>query len=173
MNHPEAEGVGPIPMNNPDGIRMSTALAYVNPNRHRLNLTVRGDALATRILFNGDKATGVETQSGGERFTVEGEEIILSAGAIASPQLLMLSGIGPEDHLRSIGIPVMHHLPGVGQNLRDHPALALQMRLREAFTLAPDCRECRPSSTTPPRAPIPVMTCRYSHLLTCRREAEP
>ena len=137
MNHPEAEGVGPIPMNNPNGIRMSTALAYVNPNRHRLNLTVRGDALATRILFNGDKATGVETRSGGEGFTVEGEEIILSAGAIASPQLLMLSGIGPEDHLRSLGIPVMRHLPGVGQNLRDHPALALRMRLREAFTLAP------------------------------------
>ena len=137
INHPEAAGVGPIPMNNPNDIRMSTALAYVNPNRHRLNLTIRGGAQATRILFNGNKATGVEVESGRERFEVEGEEIILSAGAIASPQLLMLSGIGPAYHLNSLGIPVTQHLPGVGQNLKDHPALALQVRLREGFTLTP------------------------------------
>ena len=136
INHPEAEGVGPIPMNNQNEIRISTAIAYVNPNRHRLNLTVRGDALATRIVFNGNTATGVEVESGGERFTVEGEEIILSAGAIVSPQLLMLSGIVPADHLSSLGIPVKQHLPGVGQNLRDHPALALHVRLKEGFTLA-------------------------------------
>ena len=137
MNHPESEGVGPMPVNNLNGIRMSTAMTYVNPSRHRLNLTVRGDTLATRVLFNGDKATGVEVLSGGQRFTVEGKEIILSTGAIVTPQLLMLSGIGPEEHLMSLGISVVHDLQGVGQNLRDHPALALHVRLKEGFTLTP------------------------------------
>ena len=121
MNHPDFTGVGPIPFNNSDGIRMSTALAYINPNRHRLNLTIRAKLHATRILFTGKRATGVELESGGERFTVEGEEVILSGGTIGSPHLLLLSGVGPADHLRGHGIPVVHDLPGVGQNLRDHP----------------------------------------------------
>ena len=67
---------------------------------------------------------GMEAESGGEVFTVEGNEIIVSSGAIASPQLLMLSGVGPREHLESLGIQVVHDLPGVGQNLRDHPAAA-------------------------------------------------
>ena len=101
-------------------------LTHLNPNRHRLNLTVRPNAQALRVLFEGGstsspRATGVEVESGGERFVVQGEEIVLSGGAVASPHLLMLSGVGPEDHLREFGIPVLHALPGVGQNLRDHP----------------------------------------------------
>jgi len=138
MNHPESTGVGPIPMNNPDGIRMSTALTYINPNRHRLNLTIRANVLVRRILFDGKRATGVEVESGGERFIVEGEEIILSGGAIGSPQLLMLSGVGPADHLRSLGLPVVHDLPGVGQNLRDHPQLVVLLRVKEGFPLDPN-----------------------------------
>jgi choline dehydrogenase len=133
MNHPESTGVGPVPMNNPNGIRMSTALTYLNPNRHRLNLTVKGDVLVRRVLFAGRKATGVEVESGGEKFVVEGEEIVLSAGAIASPQLLMLSGVGPAEHLHRLGIQVVHNLPGVGQNLRDHPIIRLELRAREGF----------------------------------------
>ena len=70
----------------------------------------------------------VEAESGGERFTVEGDQIVLSAGAIASPQLLMLSGVGPAAHLRSLGIDVVHDVPGVGQNLRDHPSAFLVFR---------------------------------------------
>ncbi|MCI0782625.1 MAG: GMC family oxidoreductase N-terminal domain-containing protein, partial [Chloroflexi bacterium] len=91
MNHPESGGVGPIPLNNPDGVRMSTALAYLNPCRHRLNLTVKANVLVKRILFEGNRATGVEVESAGETFVVEGDSVILSAGAVASPQLLMLS----------------------------------------------------------------------------------
>ena len=138
MNHPDATGVGAVPTNNADGIRISTALTYINPNRHRLNLTIRSNVVATRILFDGKRACGVEVESGGEKFTVEGEEIVLSAGAIKSPQLLMLSGIGPADHLRSFGIPVVHDSPGVGQNLKDHPALGVRSRLKPGFSLGPN-----------------------------------
>ena len=137
MNHPDSMGVGPIPMNNPDGIRMSTALTYLNPVRHRLNLTVRASVLVRRLLFTGKQVTGVEVESGGERFIIEAAEVILTAGAIASPQLLMLSGVGPAEHLRSLGIPVLHALPGVGQNLRDHPNVRIPVRVKDDFPLDP------------------------------------
>ena len=132
LNHPEATGVGPTPANNLDGVRMSTALTYINPNRHRLNLTVKGNVLARRVLFDGGRATAIEVESGGEVFTAEGEEIVLCAGGIASPQLLMLSGVGPADHLRSLGIDVVSDLPGVGQNFRDHPQLWLNWLPKDA-----------------------------------------
>ena len=135
MNHPESTGVGPITMNNPDGIRMSTALTYLNPQRHRMNLTIRPNALAHRILFDGKRATGVEVASGGERFTVEAEEIVLSSGSIASPQLLMLSGVGPRGELEKLGIPVVHELPGIGQNLRDHPNVRIALKVKDDFPL--------------------------------------
>lgn len=133
MNHPESGGVGPLPMNNPDGIRMSTGLTYINPNRQRLNLTIRPNVLVRRLLFEGKRAVGVEVESGGETFVVEGAQIILSAGAIASPQLLMLSGVGPADHLRRLGIPIVHDIPGVGKNLRDHPLVAVILRVKDDF----------------------------------------
>ena len=133
MNNPDSGGVGPIPMNNPNGIRMSTGLTYINPNRHRLNLTVRGNVLVRRILFEGNKVSGVEVESGGETFQVEADQIVLSGGAIASPQILMLSGIGPAEHLRSLGIPVVQDLPGVGQNFRDHPMAPVRLRVRDDF----------------------------------------
>ncbi len=122
-NHPHATGVGPIASNNPDGIRWSTALGYLEPARHRLNLTVRANCTVRRLLFEGSACVGAEVESGGERFAVEGHEIILSAGAIGSPHVLMLSGVGPRDHLQELGIPLVRDLPGVGQNLRDHPML--------------------------------------------------
>lgn len=127
-NHPESEGVGPRPRNHMDGVRISMAIAYLDPARHRLNLTIKGDVMARRILFEGKKAVGVEAESGGERFTVEGEQIVLCSGAIGSPQLLMLSGVGPADHLKSMGIELVHESPGVGQNLRDHPSAAVLFR---------------------------------------------
>ena len=114
-NHPEASGVGPVPLNNPNGIRWSTALGYLDPARHRLNLTIRPNCLTRRVIFDGKKAVGVEVESGGERFTVEGEQIVLSSGAIGSPQILLLSGVGPARHLDQLSIPVVHDLPGVGQ----------------------------------------------------------
>jgi choline dehydrogenase len=137
-NHPDSGGIGPFPMNNPNGVRMSTALSYINPNRHRLNLTIRGNVHVRRILFQGQRASGVEVESGEEVFTVDADEIVLSAGAIASPQLLMLSGVGPEDHLRSLGIPVVRALPGVGQNLRDHPLVPVRMAAKPDFPQDPN-----------------------------------
>ncbi len=131
MNAPDSGGVGPIPMNNPEGVRMSTALTFLSAVRHKLNLTVKANVVVRRILFEGKKAVGVEVESGGEVFQVESDQIVLSAGAMASPQILMLSGVGPANHLREMGIPVVHELPGVGQNLRDHPIVALICDVRE------------------------------------------
>ena len=123
QNHPDSNGIAARPLNNIDGVRMSTSLTYLSMSRHRLNLTVRGNVTVRRILLEGTTAVGVEAESGGEVFTIEGDQVILSSGAIASPQILMLSGVGPADHLRELGIPVIHDSPGVGENLRDHPAV--------------------------------------------------
>ncbi len=138
LNHPENTGLCTRVENQVDGVRMSTALTYINPNRHRLNFTIRPNALATRILFEGRRAAAVEVESGGERFRVEGEEIVVSAGPVCSPQLLMLSGVGPADHLLGLGISVVHDLPGVGQNMRDHPGVPVRLRVKDGFTLHPN-----------------------------------
>jgi choline dehydrogenase len=130
QNHPDSNGVAARPLNNIDGVRMSTALTYLNPARHRLNLTCRGNVTVRRILFNGKRAVGVEAESGGEIFQAEGDQIVVSSGAIASPQVLMLSGVGSAKHLQSLGIKVVHDLPGVGENLRDHPAVFTLFRCK-------------------------------------------
>ena len=122
QNGPDSNGVAARPLNNIDGVRMSTSLTYLSQARHRLNITIKANVTVHRILFQGKRAVGVQAESGGEIFNVEGDQIILSGGAIGSPQILLLSGIGPADHLLSMGIDVVHELPGVGENLRDHPA---------------------------------------------------
>ncbi|MAN93132.1 MAG: mycofactocin system GMC family oxidoreductase MftG [Chloroflexi bacterium] len=137
-NNPDATGFGPFPMNNPNGVRMSTALSYINPNRHRLNLTIRPNVLVRRILVEDGRATGLEVESGGEIFRMEAGQIILAAGAIASPQILMLSGIGPAKHLQEKGITIVADLPGVGKNLRDHPLVAVRVKTKDNFPLDPD-----------------------------------
>ena len=130
-NAPGVSGVGPCPVNNPNGIRWSTALGYLDMARHRLNLTIKANCTVHRILFEGKRATGVQVESGGETFTAEGEEIILSSGAIGSPQTLMLSGVGPAAQLQALGIPVVHDLAGVGQNMRDHPMVYVTFRTKK------------------------------------------
>ena len=135
MNHPESGGIGPLPMNNSDGVRMSTSLTYLNPVRHRLNLTVRGNVLVRKIAIQGQNAVGVEVESGEETFFIEAEEIVLCAGAIASPQILMVSGVGPAGHLKDLGIDVVHDLPGVGQNLRDHPNVPVRFEAHDDVDL--------------------------------------
>ena len=137
MNNPECTGVGLIPMNQSDGVRMSTFLTHLAPSRHKLNLTVRENVLVRRVLFEVEQAVGVEVESGGERFVVEGSEIVLSAGAIGSPHLLMLSGVGPAGDLQEAGVAVVQDLPGVGKNMRDHPAVEVQARVKEDFSLPP------------------------------------
>ena len=145
FNHPDASGVGPVPLNNPNGIRLSTALAYLNLARHRLNLTIRPNCTVHRILFDGGRpstssggsprAVGVQVESGGETFIVEGDEIVLSSGSIGSPHILMLSGVGPARQLADAGIPQVHELPGVGQSLRDHPIVYIPFRTKVGYQL--------------------------------------
>ena len=132
-NSPGSTGIGPSITNNHNRLRFSTALGYLSQGRHRLNLTIKPNCTAHRVLLEGKKATGVLVESGGEIFTVEGERIILSAGAIGSPQLLMLSGIGPAQHLSDLGIPVVQDLPGVGSHLKDHPKVYTTWRIREDY----------------------------------------
>lgn len=121
FNGPEQEGVGLFQLTQKDGRRCSTARGYLKPALSRSNLTVVTDAHATRVLLRGGRATGVEYRQGGMfRQTYAAREVILCAGAIQSPQLLMLSGIGDGAALQVAGIPVQAHLPGVGKNLQDH-----------------------------------------------------
>ena len=135
-NGPNPSGVGVTPTNNLDGMRMSSAVTYLNPIRHCLNLTVRGGVYVRKILFEGLKAVGVEAESGGEIFTVRADRIVLSAGAIRSPQLLLLSGIGPKDQLKAFGIPLVHELPGVGQSLWNHLSAHLTFKVKDGMTLS-------------------------------------
>ena len=120
-NHPDSTGVGPSVTNNHSGVRFSTALGYLGPARHRLNLTVRPNCQVRRVLFQGKRAVGLLVDSRGETFTVAANEIILNAGAVGSPHLLLLSGVGPAEQLEKLDIPVVQDRPGVGQNLKDHP----------------------------------------------------
>lgn len=131
------EGFGFYRVTQKDGQRHSTAAAYLKPATSRDNLRVETDALASRLLFDGKRCTGVAyLQKGQAVEATANREVIVSSGAINSPQLLMLSGIGDGDHLRSMGIPVIHHLPGVGQNLFDHLVFWLGFVCNAPITLA-------------------------------------
>ena len=120
-NDPESTGVGPWPRNRRDGVRISTAIGYLAPARHRLNLTIRSNVNAHRVIMENGRAVGVEVESAGTIQQVRGRRITLSAGAIASPAILMRSGIGAPDDLTPLGIKTRVNLPGVGRNLIDHP----------------------------------------------------
>lgn len=119
--------------------RVSTARAYLHPAKSRDNLTVITEAFATRILLEGKKAVGVAYAKGGKggapREVRAAKEVILSGGVINSPQLLQLSGIGPAGLLRDLGVEVVHELPGVGENLRDHFAPRFVVRVKNVETL--------------------------------------
>ncbi len=129
-------GLGVSPSNNIDGVRVSTAMAYLNPVRHHLNLTVRGGVFARKILIEDGKAVGVEAESGGKVFRIEADKVVLSTGAIRSPHLLMLSGIGPADHLAEFNIPVVCDLPGVGSNLMNHLSAQMTYKVKDGVTLS-------------------------------------
>jgi choline dehydrogenase len=126
FNGASQEGAGLYQVTCKKGGRWSTADAYLRPALTRPNLTVRTDAQATRIVLEGNRAVGVSYLKDGVEQTVRAEaEVLLSGGSINSPQLLMLSGIGPAEHLREQGIDVAVALPGVGENLHDHPAAGI------------------------------------------------
>ena len=132
-NHPDSNGVGPGITNNHNGVRFSAALGYLDQARHRLNLTVRPNCQVRRIVFHGKRATGLLVESGGENFTVAADQIVLSAGAVGSPHLLLLSGVGPAGQLERLGIPVIQDTPGVGENLKDHPKVYLTWEASEVL----------------------------------------
>ncbi len=131
LNSPDTTGVGRYPLNYKNGFRISTALAYLGPGRHRLNLTVRPNVIARKLLFDGPRAVAVEAESGGKIFQIEGKEIVLCLGALRSPTLLLQSGVGPADDLKNLGISLVHDLHGVGKNLQHHSLVFLRFRLKE------------------------------------------
>jgi len=120
-NDPQSTGIGPWPRNRRDGVRISTAIGYLAPARHRMNLTIRSGVNAHRVTIENGRAVGVEIECTGALQRVRGRRVTLSAGAIHSPALLMRSGIGPRDELAALGIKCQVNSPGVGRNLIDHP----------------------------------------------------
>jgi choline dehydrogenase len=136
MNGFQQEGVGRMDMTIRQGRRWSASRAYLVPAMARPNLRVVTRALTTRVLLERGRAVGVEYAEGGvPKRARAAREVILSGGAINSPQLLMLSGVGPVDHLREVGVPVLHDLPGVGANLQDHLELYVQQECTRPVTL--------------------------------------
>ena len=130
------EGFGRMDMTVRDGVRCSTAMAYLKPAMNRPNLDIQTHALTTRVIMDGKTAVGVEYRQGGKTRRVRArKEVILSASSFNSPKLLMLSGIGPADHLKEHGIEVVHDLPGVGRNLQDHLEVWVQQECTQKITL--------------------------------------
>jgi choline dehydrogenase len=138
VNGYQQEGFGAFDRNINRGRRLSAARAYVHPvKRNRKNLKILCRALTTRILFDGKRAVGVEYQRGGETYRAFGGEVIACGGAINSPQILQLSGVGNASHLESVDIPVVHDLPGVGENLQDHLEVYVQHSCKLPVSLYP------------------------------------
>jgi choline dehydrogenase len=136
VNGFQQEGFGRMDMTVGGGRRCSTANAYLKPALNRPNLKVLTHAMATRVIFDGRRATGLEYSHDGNTHRVNASaEVILSGGPINSPQLLKLSGVGPGAELQALGLPVVHDLPGVGENLQDHLEFYFQVACKEPITL--------------------------------------
>ncbi len=135
-NSPEQDGVAMFQTFQKNGRRWSCADAYLRPAIKRDNLEVVTHAQVERLELDGSRVTGVRFKRRGRRQTLTAKrEVILSAGALNSPQLLLLSGIGPADHLRDVGVDVRHELPGVGQNLQDHPFITMMWEMSDTHSL--------------------------------------
>jgi choline dehydrogenase len=135
-NGPEQDGVAMFQVNQREGRRWSAADAFLRPALERPNLEVMTRTRVLRVEFEGDRAVGVRIARGRRERSIRAErEVILSAGSIQSPQLLLLSGIGSADDLRTIGVDVRHDLPGVGRNLQDHPFVSLIWEVSDQNTL--------------------------------------
>ena len=136
LNAYKPEGLARLDSTKKNGRRCSAAVAHLRPALTRPNTTLQTRAMVHRIVVEGNRATGVEYEQGGRRYRAMAEkEVILSGGAINSPQLLMLSGIGPADHLRSVGIEPVLDLPGVGQNLQDHATVIVKYACTRPVTI--------------------------------------
>ncbi len=140
VNGARQEGFARFHRNLRRGLRWSAARAYLHPVRRRPNLEVRCRAFATRIVFEGRRAVGVEFLRRGRLERVRADEVICCGGAINSPQLLQVSGVGPAFLLRELGIPVVHDLPGVGRDLQDHLEVYVQHACTRPVSMAPNLR---------------------------------
>ncbi|NWD25700.1 choline dehydrogenase [Pseudomonas yamanorum] len=137
INGKNQEGFGAFQMNVKDGVRASTAHAYIYPNLSRPNLEVQDLALATKIIIEAGEAKGVAYRREGEELTaLARKEVIVASGAVSSPQLLMLSGIGPAEHLREMGIACVVDAPGVGSNLHDHPIVYMKWQVEKPVSMS-------------------------------------
>ncbi|WP_084885957.1 choline dehydrogenase [Vibrio sp. qd031] len=135
-NGEQQEGFSPMQMSVKQGVRSSTAREYLDPIKSRPNLTIQTGALAEKVLFDNKRAKGVRYQLKGRSYEAySSKEVILSAGAIGSPHLLQLSGIGDSEVLSNAGVETVHHLPGVGQNLQDHLEFYFQYKCKQPITL--------------------------------------
>jgi choline dehydrogenase len=130
LNAPESTGASPSALNVRNGQRVSTNDAYLEPARGRSNLTIIGDALVDHVELDGRRAHGVRVLTSAGWQLVYGQEVILCAGAIHSPAILLRSGIGPADDLWRLGVAPLVNAPGVGQNLGEHPLIELTLQLR-------------------------------------------
>jgi choline dehydrogenase len=140
-NGANCEGVGYFQQTKKGRLRYSTARAYLVPARRRANLQIETEALATGLTFEGNRVSGVSYRKGGAAISAKAQrEVILSGGAINSPQLLQLSGIGDPEHLRSIGVPVKVNLPGVGRNLHDHYVARVVRNVKGRITVNEQAR---------------------------------
>ena len=126
-NEPATTGVGPVPMNRDGTMRRSALVTHLDPARDRANLTVRGDALARRVLVREGRAEGVELTDGD---VVHGAEVVVASGVVQAPLLLWRSGIGPADRVRDLGLPVVADVPAVGRHLTDHAVMTVAFEIR-------------------------------------------
>ena len=167
-------GVGLPQVNMKDGKRHSSAAAFLVPILHRANLTVTTHAIATRLLFEGTRTIGVEYLHEGTLHQVQvNQEVILSAGAFDSPKLLMLSGIGNAEELRSLNIPVIADLPGVGQNLQDHPLVHVAYQSTQDIEIAPTCNIAEATlflNTENPANPVPNLQFHFGPVIYVQPE---
>jgi len=131
-------GYGPVPLTVSDGVRVNAAMAYLSPRRGLPDLSVRGGVVVQRVVVEGGRAVGVQTADG----ILRAAEVVLAAGAVGSPSLLLRSGIGPADDLRAAGLPVVVDLPGVGSDATDHPQVYVPFRT------------ARPEPPVPGRLPL-------------------
>ncbi|ETI39196.1 choline dehydrogenase [Phytophthora nicotianae P1569] len=138
LNGYQQEGFGWHDLTIHEGKRWSTSAAFLHPVMDRENLTVITDTYVNKVLFDGKKAVGIEVEDSKTKTVSKistAKEVILSGGAINTPQVLMLSGVGDADHLKEVGVPLVHHLPAVGQNMEDHIGVNLQFACKQPITL--------------------------------------
>lgn len=143
VNSYQQEGFGPFDRHIYNGRRLSASRAYLHPYKNRKNLNVTTRAFVIGIDFDGTKAKGVTYQKNGKTHQVEADEVVLAGGAINTPQLLQLSGVGDAEHLKSLGIEPVLHLPGVGENLQDHLETYIQYACPEPVSEQPSLNKLK------------------------------